>query len=145
MDIQQVLQARQQKQQLLQKRDKLIKAHIKKKRSDQINLDQSSIKKGFIEKTKIIRKKQFEVVTQKARQIHIPIQKNVSVNTFLTESSSYKKVLERTKKKIVFDPQVLMDCMLALTAFAKISYEKTINLTVTFKKEILCSARPFQM
>jgi hypothetical protein len=47
------------KQELRGKRESLIHEEIKKKRREKVNLDQSSVKKGFIEKQKIIKKKTF--------------------------------------------------------------------------------------
>lgn len=66
-------------------------------------MDQSSLKKGFIEKTKIIQKKTFETVFEKARKIEVAIQDNVSANTFINENANLSKFIERTRKYIVFD------------------------------------------
>ena len=62
------------KQELRGKRDSLIQEELKKKRREKVNLDQSSVKKGYIEKQKIIAKKLFETLVEKSRKIPIELQ-----------------------------------------------------------------------
>ena len=59
------------KRHMLQKRDQLIQHELKKKERERVNLDQSSIKKGHIEKHKIIAKKTFETLVEKTKKAPI--------------------------------------------------------------------------
>jgi flagellar basal body rod protein FlgF len=59
------------KLELKSKRDSLIHDEFKRKRREKVNLDQSSVKKGYIEKQKIIAKKKFETLIEKSRKIPI--------------------------------------------------------------------------
>ena len=62
----------------------MLKKQLKKKKLEQINIDNSGVKKGYIEKTKIIEKKKFETIHEKARRnIPIEIQDNASVSNYL--------------------------------------------------------------
>jgi flagellar basal body rod protein FlgF len=88
------------KQELKGKREGLIQAEIKKKRREKVNLDQSSVKKGYIEKHKYIAKKKLETLVEKGRKIAVELQENVNVNTFITHSSKYDKILARTQEKV---------------------------------------------
>lgn len=47
------------KRDLQKKRDKMIQDEFKRRQKEKVNLDQSSVKKGHIEKTKYIEKKKF--------------------------------------------------------------------------------------
>ena len=62
------------KQELRGKRESLIQEELKKKRREKVNLDQSSVKKGYIEKQKIIAKKKIETLVEKGRKIAIELQ-----------------------------------------------------------------------
>lgn len=81
----------------------MIQTEYRRRQKEKVNLDQSAVKKGYIEKTKIIAKKQFETKVEKARKIPVELQENVNVNTFLKHSNQYQKILARTQSRIVFD------------------------------------------
>ncbi len=106
------------RQELRGKREALIQEELKKKRREKVNLDQSSVKKGFIEKQKIIAKKQFATVVEKARKIPIELQENVNVNTFITTNSNFDKILARTKEKVQLNEELIRQGITAINAFA---------------------------
>ena len=78
----------------------MIKAEIKRKQKEKVNLDQSSIKKGYIEKFKIIAKKKYETYTEKAKKAPIEIQDNANSNTYMSRTSRFLSILNRTKNLV---------------------------------------------
>lgn len=105
MDLNELVKIQQQRKTLGKRREQMVKAELRRRQKDIINVDQSAIKKGFIEKTKIILKKRFETIVQPARKADVRIQDNVSASTFLAESSNYLRLLERTKSRVSLDPE----------------------------------------
>jgi len=95
----------------------MIKAEIKKRQKEKVNLDQSSVKKGHIEKHKYIAKKTYETVVEKARKIPIEIQDNVNPNTFMTKTAQFNKILARTQQRVIFDKEKLRNGLTAINAY----------------------------
>ena len=61
MQIAELAELKNKKQHLQKKREEMVKAELKRRHRARVNLDQSAVKKGRIEKTKYIEKKQYEV------------------------------------------------------------------------------------
>jgi hypothetical protein len=101
-----------------------------------VNLDQSSVKKGYIEKHKYIDKKKFETLVEKARKIPIEIQDNVNPNTYLSRNSQFIKALVRTKQRVQLDAEKMKTAISAINAFGIANKESIINFTLHFEKEI---------
>ena len=49
----------------------MVRDEFKKIQREKVNMDQSSVKKGYIEKHKIIAKKQFETLIEKTKKAPI--------------------------------------------------------------------------
>ena len=57
MNVSQLLQLERKKGQLEKKKNQMLKQALHKKKMEQINANHDSVKKGYIEKTKFIKKK----------------------------------------------------------------------------------------
>ena len=123
----------------------MIKAEIKKRQKEKVNLDQSSVKKGHIEKHKYIAKKTYETLVEKARKIPVEIQDNVNPNTYLNQTTQFNKILKRTQQRVVFDQEQLKSGLAAINAFGIAQKEPVLSFTLHFEKEIECEPRPFLM
>lgn len=145
MQVAELAQLHSKRQQLKSKREALIREELKKKRREKVNLDQSSVKKGFIEKQKIIAKKKFDTLVEKARKIPIELQDNVNVNTFVTTNSNFGKILARTREKVQLNGELIRQGITAINAYALANKEFVLNFTLEFEKEIVCEPRPFLM
>lgn len=119
MEVGELAKLHTKKHELKSKRDGLIQEEIKKKRREKVNLDQSAVKKGYIEKHKHIAKKKFETVVEKSRKAPVELQDNVNVNTFLNQSANYEKILARTRSRVVLDDQLLTESISAINAFGR--------------------------
>lgn len=95
-----------------------------------MNLDQSSVKKGFIEKQKIIAKKKFDTLIEKTRKIPIELQDNVNVNTFVTTNSNFEKILTRTREKVQLNEELMRQGITAINAYALANKEFVLNFTL---------------
>lgn len=62
MEVAELVKAHAKKKALQKQRDTLIQQELKKKQKEKVNLDQSAVKKGYIEKHKIIAKKKFDTL-----------------------------------------------------------------------------------
>jgi flagellar basal body rod protein FlgF len=118
------------KQELRSKRESLIQEELKKKRREKVNLDQSSVKKGYIEKQKIIAKKKVETLVEKARKIPIELQENVNVNTFIATNTHFDKILTRTKERVQLNRELLQEGITAINSYAVTHKEFVINFTL---------------
>ena len=119
MEVGELAKLHAKKQELRGKREGLVQEELRKKRREKVNLDQSAVKKGYIEKHKYIAKRKFETVVEKARKAPVELQDNVNVNTFLNQSANYEKILARTKGKVVLDDQLLTESLTAINAFGR--------------------------
>lgn len=100
MEVGQLVQAQAKKKALQKQRDALIHQELKKKQKEKINLDQSAIKKGYIEKHKIIAKKKYDTLVEKAKKLPVEIQDNANPNTYLSRNANFSKILARTKQRV---------------------------------------------
>lgn len=134
------------KKKLLEKqRDSLIKNEVRKRQREKVNMDQSSVKKGYIEKHRIIAKKQFQVVVEKARKIAVEVQDNANPNTYLSRNTNFTKILARTQKRILFDAPAMRDALSAVNSYGISKKEMVINFTLHFEHEIECEPKPCVM
>lgn len=69
MNLQQIIKNQQLKKNLEKRKEDRIKKKLQQKQREKVNLDHSHLKTGKIEKTKIIEKKKFNTLVQKARKI----------------------------------------------------------------------------
>ena len=130
MQVGELVKLHAKKQELRGKRESLIQEELKKKRREKVNLDQSSVKKGYIEKQKIIAKKKIETLVEKGRKIAIELQQNVNVNTFIATNANFDKILTRTKEKVQLNHQLLEQGITAINSYAVTNKEFVINFTL---------------
>lgn len=143
MEVQELAQLKIKKHNLQKRREVLIRNELKKRHKAKVNLDQSAVKQGRIEKTKYIAKKIYETKVEKTKKAPIKLQDNVNPNTFLTRNGDTNKAITRTQQRVQFDSDTLERGVKAVNAYAIANREKNINVTLEFEKEIQCEPWPF--
>ncbi len=132
MEVGELVKLHNQKRNLLKQLDSLVREEAKRRQKEKVNLDQSAVKKGYIEKHKYIAKKKYETVVEKTKKIPIELQDNVNPNTFLSRNANFKKILERTKNKIKLNRETIKTALLAVNAYGIANKESIINFTLHF-------------